>query len=90
MLKDMPVDILKVDMLFLSKTENVQRTRAILELIINLAKSLDMPVITEGVEEKHQVDTLTEMGCDMFQGYYFAKLMPVREFEERFMDRGTA
>ena len=90
MLKDMPVDILKVDMLFLSKTDNIQRTRAILELIINLAKSLDMPVITEGVEEKQQVDTLTEMGCDMFQGYYFAKPISLREFEERFMDRGTA
>ncbi len=90
MLKDMPVDVLKVDMLFLSKTENEDRTRAILELIIGLAKRLEIPVISEGVEEAEQVAFLTEMGCDMFQGYYFAKPIALLEFEERFMQTGAA
>lgn len=84
-LKDIRADVLKVDMGFLRNAENDQRSINILKMIISLAKMLDMKVITEGVETREQVEFLTEFGCDVFQGYYFAKPMRVSEFEEKYM-----
>ena len=46
-----------------------------------MAKHLGMEVITEGVETKEQLQKLTQLGCDMFQGYYFSKPIPVAAFE---------
>ena len=85
MLKDINVDVLKIDMAFLKKAEDEERSRKILQMIILLAKQLGMPVITEGVETEAQVKFLTEMGCEIFQGYYFGKPMPVEEFEQKFL-----
>lgn len=90
MLKDMCVDTLKVDMEFLRKTENSERARIILKMIISLSKQLGMEVITEGVETKEHVDFLTEIGTDIFQGYYFSKPMPVEEFEKRYISKKQA
>lgn len=87
MLKDMPVDTLKVDMGFLRQTNHEERSRTILKMIIALSKQLGMEVVTEGVETREQVDFLTEIGCDIFQGYYFAKPMPVSEFERKYFER---
>ncbi|MCM1192220.1 MAG: EAL domain-containing protein [Butyrivibrio sp.] len=87
MLKDMPVNTLKVDMGFLRQTNHQERSRTILKMIISLSKQLGMEVITEGVETREQVDFLTDIGCDIFQGYYFAKPMPVSEFEQKYFDR---
>lgn len=84
-LKDLTADVLKIDMGFLSKTEHIERSVTILKMIIALAKSLNMEVITEGVETREQVDFLTESGCDVFQGYYFAKPMPVPDFELQYL-----
>ena len=50
--------------------------------MIHLAKDLELPVIAEGVEEKEQVDFLNSVGCEYVQGYYFAKPMPVEEYEK--------
>ena len=85
MLKDIKVDVLKLDMAFLRKSEDEERGRKILRMIIELSKQLEMPVITEGVETAEQVRFLTEMGCDIFQGYYFAKPMDIGTFEEQYM-----
>lgn len=82
MLKDIQVDVLKIDMAFLRKAKDESRSKKILQMIISLSRQLDMPVITEGVETAEQVRFLTEMGCDMFQGYYFARPMAVERFEE--------
>ncbi|MDE6639819.1 MAG: EAL domain-containing protein [Acetatifactor sp.] len=87
MLKDMPVNTLKVDMGFLRQTDHQERSRTILKMIISLSKQLGMEVITEGVETKEQVDFLTDIGCDVFQGYYFARPMPVSEFEKKYFER---
>lgn len=84
-LKDLTADVLKIDMGFLRKTENMDRSMTILKMIIALAKSLNMEVITEGVETKEQADFLTEFGCDVFQGYFFAKPMPVPDFEMKYL-----
>ena len=81
MLKDLPVDVLKIDMMFLYKTKNQDKAQTILEAIINLSSRLGIPSITEGVETVEQLSMLVEMGCRLFQGYYFAKPMPREEFE---------
>ncbi len=86
-LKDMQVDTIKIDMGFLRKTTHQERSRCILKTIIELSKELGMEVITEGVETKEQVDFLTEFGCDIFQGYYFAKPMPVEDFENKYFEK---
>lgn len=85
MLKDIHADVLKIDMGFLRETQNHERTRIILRMVVELAKQLQMTVITEGVESRDQVEYLTEIGCDMFQGYYFARPAAVEEFEEQYI-----
>lgn len=85
MLKDIKVDVLKIDMAFLGKTDDKVRAEKILKTIVELSRQLEIPVITEGVETAEQVDFLKEIGCDMFQGYYFARPMEVSAFEENYM-----
>ena len=82
MLKDMPVDVLKIDMKFLGKSNNVERARIIVDNIISLSRDLGVTALTEGVETEEQYDSLSAMGCELFQGYYFAKPMPVKEYEK--------
>ncbi len=82
MLKDMPIDVLKIDMVFLQKTSNYDKSTIILRSIINMAKALKMDQITEGVETKEQLLMLKEMGCTLFQGYLFSKPVPLEEFEK--------
>ena len=86
MLKDIEVDVVKIDMGFLRQKNRKTRSMLILNCIIHLIRQLGMEVITEGVETKEQVEELMEMGCNMFQGYYFAKPMPVEKFEEGITD----
>ncbi|MBQ5998212.1 MAG: EAL domain-containing protein [Treponema sp.] len=85
MLKDIPFDILKIDMEFLRSKGNLERTYAILSSIIQLSKNLNMPVITEGVETEEQVKMLKKMGTDYYQGFYFDKPMPIDEFEAKYI-----
>ena len=82
MLKDMPVDVLKLDMRFLSKSSDEKRAQTIIRNIIHLSEELSIYSLTEGVETKEQYESLSEMGCKLFQGYYFAKPMPVEDFIE--------
>ena len=84
MLKDINADVLKIDMGFLRKTENQKRALVILNYTIDMAHELGMKVVTEGVETKDQLDYLVEMGCEMFQGFYFDKPMPVSDFEAKY------
>lgn len=84
MLKDMRADVLKLDMGFLQETQQEERTRIILNMVVDLAKQLQMIVVSEGVENKDQVDYLTSVGCDIFQGFYFERPISVADFEERY------
>lgn len=89
-LKDIEANILKIDMGFLRKTKNSERSTVILHSIIAMAKRLRMLSIAEGVETWEQVHFLRKIGCDMFQGYYFAKPMPVTSFEARYFSEVKA
>lgn len=80
-LKDIDLDVIKIDMKFLSKGGEEKGMR-ILEAVITMAKSLHMPVIAEGVEEKQQVQMLKRLGCHYIQGYYFARPMPQEKYCE--------
>lgn len=84
LLKDIKANIIKIDMSFLGKTENVQRSWTILNSIMELAARIGMETITEGVETLDQMTQLKQIGCHMFQGYYFSKPIPVKEFESKF------
>lgn len=81
MLKDIHADVLKIDMGFLQSKINLHRSRIILKSVIRMAENLKMDVITEGVETRKQVDSLKEMGCGGFQGFYFSRPIPVADFE---------
>ena len=80
MLKDLPVDILKVDMRFLTDMENNGRAANVMTSIIRMAKWLDITVVAEGVETQAQIEFLRSVGCDEVQGYYYAMPMPAEEF----------
>lgn len=80
MLKNIQIDVLKVDMAFVREIEQSERARTILLMIIGLAKELGMGVVTEGVETQTQLDYITDMGSVDIQGYYFSKPLAVKDF----------
>lgn len=82
MLKDITVDILKIDMGFLSRQNESQRSESILEAIVSMARFMDLRIIAEGAETKEQVEFLQDLGCDYAQGYYFYRPMPTEALEE--------
>lgn len=82
MLKDLPVDILKIDLKFLAQEGTTGRGGNILNSIVRMAKWMHMPVIVEGVETRDQANFLRAIGCEYIQGYYFSKPMPVADYEE--------
>ena len=79
-LKKYPVDILKIDQSFIKNIPDSSEDEAITSAIISLAHILGMKVIAEGVETEQQFQFLEKNKCDMVQGYYFYKPMPVDEF----------
>ena len=79
-LQHFPVDILKIDRSFTSQIVENQAQAAIIQYIINMAHTLNMQVVAEGVETKAELDMLMKFGCDIFQGYYFAKPLRADEF----------
>ena len=81
-LKDMPLDVLKIDMKFLGGSNDNSRATTILKNVIRLSDELGLSSLTEGVETESQYRMLSDMGCHLFQGYYFAKPMPIKDFEE--------
>ncbi len=86
MLSSMPVDILKLDKSFIDKIEKPEERKEkdirMIELILDIAKSLKLMIVAEGVENGDQLAFLKEHGCEMVQGYYFSKPLPAEEFEK--------
>ena len=84
MLKDINVDVLKIDMRFLDRDD--RRSKDIMESVIRMARWLDLPVIAEGVETREQVNFLLDVGCSYAQGYYYARQMEAAAFEALLTD----
>lgn len=84
MLNQMKIDVLKLDMEFMRNEMTKPSNQSILRFVVSMAHWMNLSVVAEGVESKAQVDRLREIGCDYVQGYYFAKPMPVNEFEDLF------
>ena len=90
MLKDIPLDVLKIDMKFLSRSENEKKTRRILQGIVSLSEDLGYTSLIEGIETEEQYKLMADMGCQMFQGYYIARPMDTGAFEAFITDRKPA
>lgn len=81
-LKNLPIDIIKIDRAFITDVPGSRVDEAIATAIIAMGKSLRAAVVAEGVEEAAQLDFLRALGCDHIQGYYFSKPAPADQFEE--------
>ena len=85
LLKEIPWNILKVDKNFLplSDEESQNRQNIMFHHVVNMAKEIGLTCVAEGVETRDQLDILRKNGCDIAQGFYYDKPLPVREFEKR-------
>ncbi len=81
LLKDVPVDVLKLDMLFLSAGDEFGRSSSIIRSVVNMSKWLNLTVIAEGVETVQQSDFLKSVGCTQAQGYRYSKPVSSADFE---------
>ena len=81
-LKDLPVDILKIDMKFMNDLDKGGKSAIILESIVRMAKWMSLRAVAEGVETEEELNFLKSVECNYIQGYYFYKPMPEAEFEE--------
>ena len=82
MISTLPIDALKMDMNFIRNMHTRgSKNNRIIELMIDIAHYLGVPVVAEGVETQEQVELLRNMGCNIVQGYYFSKPVTPEEFE---------
>ena len=88
MLSHLPIDALKLDMSFIRSAFGETRDVRMIELIIDIADYLHVPVVAEGVETEEQYMVLRAMGCDYVQGYYFSKPVPHEAFDRFLIERG--
>ncbi len=81
LMRDLPFSMVKLDRRFLVDNSQNEEGQTILRYLIAMAKELDLVVVTEGVETQEQINFLTEIGCDIAQGYYFSKPVNLRDFD---------
>ena len=86
LLKDMNIDVIKIDMQFLKDSERNMKSGIIIKNIINMSEELGIDTLTEGVETAKQFEILYAMGCKLYQGYYFSKPLPLEDFEKQWFD----
>lgn len=85
MLKDINIDILKIDKSFFDDILESKRGKIIVETIIEMSHRLNTKVVAEGIEEEEQLKYLKKIGCDMVQGYIYDKPIPINEFENKYL-----
>ena len=83
LLGNLPLDVIKMDKGFFNSNLQREQNHIVVEATIKMIKKLGMTVVAEGIESETEVDMLRALGCDIIQGYYFGKPMPVYEFEEQ-------
>ncbi len=89
-LKDVPVDVIKLDLKFLSGEDNSGKGGAILNSVVRMAQWLNLEVIAEGVETIKQANYLQSIGCDLVQGYLYSKPVKIEEFEKMLESEGAS
>lgn len=77
-----PVGFIKIDKSFIVEVAQHEKARALVAVLINMAKVLDVQVVAEGVETSEQLQVLRELGCDFIQGYYFSKPLPLTDLQQ--------
>ncbi len=82
MLSYMPIDALKMDMQFVRNIAQSEKDFRLVEVVLDIAKYLKVPVVAEGVETERQLEMLKGAGCDLVQGFYFSRPLPPEEFEQ--------
>ena len=82
MISSMPIDVLKMDMKFIRNIEHNTKDFRLVELVVDIAKYLNVPVVAEGVETETHLQLLKNADCDLVQGYYFSRPLPAEEFEK--------
>ena len=87
-LKRLPITTLKIDRTFVHDMQTVQDSTTLVEAIVSMAKSLRMGIIVEGVETPQQLELLSNMGCEVAQGYYFSKPIEVEDFSQLLIEKG--
>ncbi len=87
MISKLPIDALKLDMQFIRNAFGERRDTRMLKVILDIADSLSVPVVAEGVETEEQMLALREMGCCIVQGYYFSRPVPAEEYERFILER---
>ena len=81
MISTLPFDALKLDMHFIRNVFRESHNIRMLEIIVDIARYLNVLVIAEGVETREQMMTLREKGCDIVQGFFYARPMPEEQYE---------
>lgn len=81
MLKNIPIDVLKIDREFFNETVATDKGKTVIKYTVAMAHELSMSVVAEGVETEVQAKFLLDVGCHVAQGFYFSKPMPTEEFE---------
>lgn len=81
LLKNLPINVLKLDILFFRNSSSVKRERIVISHVINMARELKIKTVAEGVESLEMVDFLRNAGCNIIQGYVFARPMPLADYD---------
>ena len=87
MISELPIDALKLDMMFIRTAFDKHNDTRMISIVIDIANYLGVPVIADGVETEEQYLALKELGCAIIQGYYFSKPVPAGEFEKFLIER---
>ena len=86
-LKDFPVDIVKIDRIFIAGTPDSREDSAIVEAIAGLTRGLKLRLLAEGIENDRQLQMLKGLGCQLAQGYYWSKALPADQYEQFYLNR---
>lgn len=81
LLKDIPVDVIKIDKAFFDQSRDLKRAKTVISSVMDMAQRLDISTVAEGVETQDHIDLLRELGCETVQGYYYAKPMAAEQLE---------
>lgn len=87
MIKEFNIDELKLDKMFVTQKDITQKSRIIIECIMEMSKKLGIKTVCEGIENENHVELLQSLGCDMLQGYFYSKPIEIEEFE-KMIDKG--